>query len=564
MIENKLPEIPKEWKWVKVVDVIEKCSLTGKKVKKNQVKNKGKFPVIDQGQDFISGYINDENLVVDCEPPIIVFGDHTKIIKYINFKFVAGADGVKAFKVIGYDPKAFYYLLKAVKLPDKGYARHFQFLEKSLIPILSLPEQKKIVEILEEAFSKINVGVEGLKKIKKLLSLYRQAVLKYAFEGKLTEKWREQNKDKLEPAEKLIKKIKKEREERYKQELEEWKKACEIAKKEGKKKPPRPKPPKELTPITEEELKNLPEIPKEWKWVRLEEIVYIFDNMRIPLNQQERNLRKRRRPLYPYYGATGKVDEIDDYIFDGEYILLGEDGVQFFDKSKIKAYIVKGKFWANNHVHILEAVDGVENLYLMHYLNIFDYHGYVTGTTRLKLNQSAMKNIPIPLSSLPEQQKIVEEIKYRLLIANKLEETVDKLLEKAEKLKQSYLKYAFEGKLTEVWRKQNPHLITGENSVDTLLEKIKAEKEKFEKQKNESKKIKRKKKMKEKPKNLSILEVLEANGGEMDSKEVLKASKYSDNIEEFYEELKELKLNNKVEDEKTERGSILRLKDETT
>jgi type I restriction enzyme S subunit len=484
MSEDRLPEIPREWRWIKVSDVIKKCSLTGKKVKQRQVKKEGKYPVIDQGQEFISGYVDDENLVIECEPPIIVFGDHTKIIKYVNFEFVAGADGVKAFKPLSiYHPKAFYYLLKAIKLPDKGYARHFQFLEKSPIPILPLPEQQKIVEILEDVFSKIDAGVEGLKKIKKLLSIYRKAVLKYAFEGELTEKWRKENKDKLEPVEELIKKIRKEKEERYKRELEKWKKACEIAKKEGKKRPPKPKKPKDLPLITEEGLKDLPSIPKEWVWVRLGELIEIYDHLRVPLNQQERKQKKKGKVFYPYYGATGKVDEIDEYIFDGEYLLIGEDGVQFFEKNKTKAYIVHGKFWANNHVHVVKAVKGISNRFLMHYLNICDYHGYVTGTTRLKLNQSFMKNIPVPLTSTLEQQKIVEEIEYRLSLADKLEETVNKLLEKIEKLKQSYLKYAFEGKLTEEWRKQNPHLITGENSVERLLEMIIREKKKSGKQK---------------------------------------------------------------------------------
>ncbi|HHG75199.1 MAG TPA: hypothetical protein ENK22_09135 [Persephonella sp.] len=504
MSENKLPQIPKEWKWVRLEKIGEIVTGTTPSKKNKEYYGKEipffKPPDLESGrfvtksQEYLSKkglevarLLPKNSILVTCIGATI---GKTGIIK------VNGTSNQQINAIIPYEdyiiPEYIYYQIispffqeqikknaTATTLPILNKSKF----EKLFFSLAPLPEQQKIIEILEEAFSKIDAGVEGLKKIKKLLSLYRQSVLRYAFEGKLTQKWREENKDKLEPAEKLIEKIKKEREERYKQELEEWKKACEIAKKEGKKKPPKPKPPKEFPPITEEELKTLPQIPKEWKWVRLGELINIFDSMRIPLNQQERNLRKKKRPLYPYYGATGKIDEIDEYIFDGEYVLLGEDGVQFFDKGKRKAYIVRGKFWANNHVHILKAVNGIKNLYLMHYFNIFDYHGYVTGTTRLKLNQSAMKNIPIPLSPFLEQQKIVEEIEYRLSIADKLEETVDKLLEKAEKLKQSYLKSAFEGKLTEEWRKQNPHLITGENSVDILLEKIKEEKEKFEEKK---------------------------------------------------------------------------------
>ena len=149
--------------------------------------NNGRFPVIDQGQELIGGYYNDEKLIIPDEPPYIIFGDHTKVKKFINFKFIASADGVKVLKPHqDYNSKFFFYLLYTVKIPDKGYARHFQFLEKSNIPLAPLSEQQLIVSKIEELFSELDKGIEQLKTAQQQLKAYRQSVLKWAFEGKLT------------------------------------------------------------------------------------------------------------------------------------------------------------------------------------------------------------------------------------------------------------------------------------------------------------------------------------------------------------------------------------------
>src|SRR3990170_6123241 len=215
---DSLPELPKGWVWTKVGETIEKVSITGKKLKQSEYREEGKLPVIDQGQTFVGGYTDKEELKVRCEPPVIVFGDHTKVFKYVDFEFVAGADGVKVINPLEvFYPKLFYYFLNAIQLPDKGYARHFQFLEKSFIPLPPLPEQQRIVAKIEELFTNLDAGVEALKKVKAQLKRYRQAVLKYAFEGRLTEEWRQselRNPNsalKKEPASVLLERIKEER-----------------------------------------------------------------------------------------------------------------------------------------------------------------------------------------------------------------------------------------------------------------------------------------------------------------------------------------------------------------
>ena len=130
------------------------------------------------------------------------------------------------------------------------------------------------------------------------------------------------------------------------------------------------------------------------KFVILEEIVDILDNLRVPVNSTERSLRQGD---VPYYGATGQVGTIDSAIFNETLLLLGEDGVPFFELGKHKAYEISGPSWVNNHAHVLRAKpDEVIQRYLLHFLNSFNYTGYVNGATRLKLTQGAMRRIPVP------------------------------------------------------------------------------------------------------------------------------------------------------------------------
>lgn len=105
---------------------------------------------------------------------------------------------------------------------------------------------------------------------------------------------------------------------------------------------------------------------------------------------------------------------IDSALFDEDLVLLGEDGVQFFDPFKPKAYRISGPSWVNNHAHVLRAGDSLDWRYLEHYLNAFDYSGFANGTTRLKLTQSAMRQMPIAFPSIVKQRRIVETLNGHL------------------------------------------------------------------------------------------------------------------------------------------------------
>jgi type I restriction enzyme, S subunit len=156
------------------------------------------------------------------------------------------------------------------------------------------------------------------------------------------------------------------------------------------------------------------ELPENWVEITLEHGVEILDSYRQPVNSDERINRtqgKMASELFPYFGATGQVGVIDDYLFDESLVLLGEDSVPFFDLYKHKAYKVAGKVWINNHVHVLRVKDNtLDARFFTHYLNFFDYTGFVSGSTRLKLTQAAMRIIPIPLPPLLEQKRIADKL----------------------------------------------------------------------------------------------------------------------------------------------------------
>ncbi len=185
---------------------------------------------------------------------------------------------------------------------------------------------------------------------------------------------------------------------------------------------------------------------KKWEYVPFENVVEICDSLRKPINNKERSKRisgKTKSELYPYYGATGQVGFIDDYIIEGEYVLLGEDGAPFLNAFGQKAYIISGKTWVNNHAHILKSK--TNNKFLCYYLNSFNYKGFVSGTTRLKLTQAQMKNIRIPNPSVTEQERIVARIEELFSELDEAVTTLNKTKEQLEIYRQAVLKKAFEG-----------------------------------------------------------------------------------------------------------------------
>ena len=214
------------------------------------------------------------------------------------------------------------------------------------------------------------------------------------------------------------------------------------------------------------------DIPDSWEWVRFGNIVTNYDSKRRPVTKEQ---RKNEHGYYDYYGATGAIDRVDDYIFEGEYLMIGEDGGNFFTE-RDNAFIASGRFWANNHVHIVQPIL-CDIHFLKHFLDSCNLPkmGLINGIAVPKLNQEHLNSILVPLPPLSEQEAIVAELsKYTpLLDEYQLAYSEIKLLNDSfpERLKKSILQEAVQGKLVP----QDP----SDEPAEALLERIRAEKQRL-------------------------------------------------------------------------------------
>lgn len=212
------------------------------------------------------------------------------------------------------------------------------------------------------------------------------------------------------------------------------------------------------------------DIPDNWAWERFGNLVLNFDSRRKPVTKED---RQSTQGLYDYYGATGAIDRVDEYIFDGEYLMIGEDGGNFF-VDRDNSFIASGKFWANNHVHVVQPV--MCNIwYLKHCLDAYNLPnmGLINGIAVPKLNQENMNSIMIPVPPMEEQKRIVAKLEEILPLIDRYEAAWTKVAELNKRfpgdMQKSILQLAIQGKLVE----QRPEEGTGEE----LFQQIQAEKQ---------------------------------------------------------------------------------------
>jgi type I restriction enzyme S subunit len=153
-----------------------------------------------------------------------------------------------------------------------------------------------------------------------------------------------------------------------------------------------------------EEIPPRNDAPGEWKEKTLGELTENFDGQRVPVKESE-----RKPGIFPYYGASGIVDRVDKYIFDGEYLLVAEDGENLRSQKTPVAFLARGKFWVNNHAHVVTGNAQSDTRFLMYALNNADIHGYLTGSTMPKLTQGNMNRVPI-LAPPPDEQRAIASV----------------------------------------------------------------------------------------------------------------------------------------------------------
>lgn len=338
-------------------EVFDDITRLGKKISCDHYLHNGNTPIIDQGKEFISGYSNEEIGIIK-DLPAIVFGDHTRILKYIDFPFLLGADGVKVLscKRTDFIIKYLYYNLCAIQIPNTGYNRHFKWLKTLHFDLIPLWKQKETVNILDQIVELIEKRNQQLEKLDML----------------------------------VISKFN----------------------------------------LMFGDLKN------NFPLVSLKDVFKIRDDLRKPINYAERS-EMRTGALYPYYGANGQIDSVNDYLMDGEAICLAED-CGAYGAGEPSSYIVTGKCWVNNHAHVLFPRECCNIKFANVYFKIIDLSEYVTGTTRLKLTQEKMKKIPILLPPIELQNEFARFVEKTEQVKSKIKRSLEKLETLKKALMQEY------------------------------------------------------------------------------------------------------------------------------
>jgi len=333
-------------------------------------------------------------------------------------------------------------------------------------PLSPLPEQRAIVSKIELLFSELDNGIANLKLAQQQLKVYRQAVLKKAFEGELTKKWREKQTN-LPDAGDLLDRIRKERE--------------EAAKTSGKRL-------KKIEHFKESELGELPSLPTGWSWTRLGEVTYKIGDV-------DHKMPKDYPNGIPYVATKDFTDELkidfstsktiskEDYLALSEkikpeigdiifprYGTIGKNILVDFNKEFLASYscaIIKNisKFLDVKYVYQYLFSPTIKN----------EIRKYIRETTQANVGIASIELFIFPFCSLPEQQAIVQEIETRLSICDKVEQDIEDNLVIAEALRQSILKKAFEGELLNERELAEVRMEKDWEPAEILLEKIKAE-----------------------------------------------------------------------------------------
>ncbi|UXW32324.1 restriction endonuclease subunit S [Xanthomonas oryzae pv. oryzae] len=294
------------------------------------------------------------------------------------------------------------------------------FVENFPVRLPPEAEQKRIAQKLDALLAQVDTLKARIEAIPALLKRFRHTTLAAAANGDLTKDWRESTGSNSNPesADQYLARILEERQ----------------ASPRTKFKPP-------VAPDTET---RTPKVPASWAVSSVAAFAECLDSMRVPVKKE---LRAREGGTYPYFGANGEVDRVDEFIFDDDLVLVTEDET-FYGRVKPIAYMYSGRCWVNNHVHALRAHDRVGQSFLCYTLMHYDVAPWLTGTTgRAKLTQGALMALPIGVPPPDEQTEIVRRIEQLFAYADQLEAKVAAAQQRIDALTQSLLAKAFRGEL---------------------------------------------------------------------------------------------------------------------
>lgn len=356
-----------------------------------------------------------------------------------------------------------------------------------LISLAPINEQKRIVAKIEELFSELDKGIESLKTAREQLKVYRQAVLKHAFEGKLTAQWRNKNKNELEPPRQIPDHIRKERDAYDQRQLADWHAALkdwEENKRKGKK-PGKPSRHKMLPPIGSDEVASLPKVPTEWNWLRLSSLAHIESGMSVSKD------RRIEDPVEVPYLRVANVQRGALILNEVKTMLVEKSSLRelclekwdvLFNEGGDRDKLGRGWIWeeqispciTQNHVFRASPYikEHFHSKFISYWGNTFGQDYFDRGgkqTTNLaSINKTVLSMFPVPMPSLAEQKIIIDTLEDSMSIIDAFERDIEDGLIKSEALRQSILKKAFSGQLVP----QDPN----DEPASVLLERIRAEK----------------------------------------------------------------------------------------
>lgn len=383
-------EIPNNWKLSTIEGISKVISTKKYQIRESETLKDGLYPVISQSKEAVIGFSNDKNKLLVIKKPVIIFGDHTTVVKYIDFNFVVGADGIKIFEPIDdIEPKFFKYSIDflSIGLEKKGgYSRHYKFIKNLSLPVPPFAEQKRIVEKIEELLPLVERYEKAWARLEELNKKFpldmQKAILGQAIQGKLVEQRAEEG-----TGQELFEAIQEE-----KQNLIE----------EGKLKKQ-----KALPEITEDEIPF--EIPDTWKWVRLGEIISIESGNGLTTA----NMIKGNIPVYGGNGITGYHNESTIH---EKTIVIGRVG--YYCGS---VHITEPEAWVTDNAFVTKYPKNfIDMLFLVHILRYMNLGNRNNATAQPVISGKKIYPLLFPLPPLAEQKRIVEKIEELLPLVEKL------------------------------------------------------------------------------------------------------------------------------------------------